>query len=224
FNEISPSSLVEHSRHMGLGRPTGIDYYGTEAGGSLPVPGNVSAAINNAIGQGDVQVSPIQMVRLVAGVANGGSVYQPYLVERIGGTDFTPLKTEFQPEVVDDINLSEQTLDIVHKGMCGVTQDEDLGTGFSSFGDAAYIACGKTGTAQTNRYPNAWFVAYAPADNPEIAVVVMAEQSREGADVAAPIVRRIMDAYFKQEWYGYPLWWNENEYVPVDIPVGATGG
>ncbi len=224
FNEVGPSALVEYSRRMGLGRPTGIDYYGPEAGGQLPVPASVSDAINNAIGQGDVQTSPIQMARAVAGVANGGTVYEPYLVRSIGGADFTPVETEFQPEVFGEMGLSEETLEVVQRGMCDVTQNETLGTGFSSFGNAAYIACGKTGTAQTSRYPNAWFVAYAPADNPQIAVVVMGEQSREGSDVAAPITRRIMDFYFGQEWFGYPLWWNENEYVPVDIPVGATGG
>jgi hypothetical protein len=67
-------------------------------------------------------------------------------------------------------------------------------------------------------------VAYAPADAPEIAVVVVAEQSREGADVAAPIVRRIMDHYFDAPILPYPDWWNSLEYIPVDIPIGATGG
>jgi penicillin-binding protein 2 len=224
YNEVTPAILVEYSRRMGLGRPTGIDYYGPEAAGSLIVPGNVSTAINDAIGQGDVQVSPIQMVRLVAGIANGGTVYQPYLVQRIGGTELTPLHEEFLPEVVGEMGLSEATLEIVRRGMCDVTQSEELGTGYWAFYETAYIACGKTGTSQTTRYPHAWFVAYAPAENPEIAVVVMSEYSREGADVAAPINRRIMDSYFNQPWPGYPRWWNTEPYVPVDIPVGATGG
>jgi penicillin-binding protein 2 len=224
FNEVGPSALVEYSRRMGLGSPTGISYYGPEAAGQLPVPRAVSEAINNAIGQGDVKVTPIQMAVLVAGVANGGRVYKPYLVQRVGGADFTPIESEFQPEVLREMGLSEATMAVVHEGMCAVPQDETYGTAYSAFDNAAYRVCGKTGTAQTDRYPTAWFVAYAPQDNPEIAVVVMAEQSREGSEVAAPIVRRIMDFYFDQPWYGYPRWWFENSYVPVTIPEGATGG
>jgi penicillin-binding protein 2 len=224
FNERGPSVLVEYSRRMGLGRPTGINYYGTEAGGQLTVPNSPSEAINNAIGQGDVQVTPIQFAALVAGIANGGTLYKPYLIQKIGGVDFTPVTFEAQPEVVGDMGLSEETLAVVHQGMCDVTTVPDLGTAETAFRGAAYIACGKTGTSQTNRYPNAWFVAYAPAENPQIAVVVLGEQSREGSEVAAPIVRRIMDFYFNQPWNGYPLWWNENSYVPLNIPEGATGG
>lgn len=224
FNERGPSTLVEYSRRMGLGRPTGLNYYGTEASGQLTVPNSPSEAINNAIGQGDVQVTPIQFAAVVAAFANGGTVYRPYLIQKVGGVDFTPLAFEAQPEVVSEMGLSEETLAVVHEGMCAVTQNEDLGTAYSAFWDAAYIACGKTGTAQTGRYPNAWFVAYAPADDPQVAVLVLGEQSREGSEVAAPIARRILDFYFQQPWNGYPLWWNENEYVPLNIPEGATGG
>lgn len=224
YNRVGQAALVEHARRMGLDEPTGINYYGPEAAGDIPVPGGVSAAINSAIGQGDVKVTPIQMARLVAGIANGGTVYKPYLVQQVGGADFTPVDFEAQPEVAVEMGLSQEVLDIVRAGMCEVTTNEDLGTGVSSFGSASYHACGKTGTAQTSRYPTAWFVAYAPAENPEIAVVVVAENSREGSDVAAPIVRRIMDIYFGEPRANYPDWWFENEYVPVDIPVGATGG
>jgi penicillin-binding protein 2 len=224
FNEVGPSTLVEYSRRMGLGSATGLDYFGTEASGQITVPNSPSEAINNAIGQGNVQVTPIQMARLVAGIANGGTVYKPYLIQKIGGVDFTPIVFEAQPEVVSEMGLSEETLEVVRKGMCDVTRDERLGTAYSAFDNAAYSVCGKTGTSQTNRYPNAWFVAYAPAEDPQIAVVVMAEQSREGSEVAAPIVRRILDFYFQQPWYGFPLWWFENEYVPLNIPEGATGG
>jgi penicillin-binding protein 2 len=224
FREVSPSAMVEYSRRMGLGSATGIDYYGREATGQITTPGSVSEAINDGIGQGNVQVTAIQMVRLVAGIANGGTLYKPYLVQRVGGLDFTPTTFEAQPEVVGDMGLSDETLAIVRAGMCAVTSDEELGTAYSAFSDATYSPCGKTGTAQTGRYPNAWFVAYAPADNPQIAMVVLGEQSREGSEVAAPIVRRVMDYYFGQEWNGFPPWWFENEYVPLNIPEGGTGG
>jgi penicillin-binding protein 2 len=224
FNEVGPSALVEYARRMGLGRATGLDYYGREASGQITVPGSPSEAINDAIGQGDVQVTPLQFVGLVAGIANGGTVYKPYLVQRIGGADFTPVTFEAQPEIMSEMGLSEEALATVRQGMCDVTGDERLGTAYSAFDNAAYKACGKTGTSQTSRYPNAWFVVYAPAENPQIAVVVMSEQSREGSEVAAPIARRILDFYFGEQWYGYPRWWFENSYVPLVIPEGGTGG
>ncbi len=224
YGEVGPSTLADFARMMGFGSPTGIGYYGPEAAGSIIVPDAVSQAINDAIGQGDVQVSPIQMVRMIAAVANGGTVYKPYLVQQVGGVDGQAVSFQAEPEIVDQMDVPPEVLRIVREGMCEVTTNKDLGTAVDSFGNASYHACGKTGTAQTDRYPNAWFVAYAPSDNPQIAVVVIAEQSREGADVAAPIVRRIMDYYFDAPVVDYPAWWHNLEYIPVDIPEGATGG
>jgi cell division protein FtsI/penicillin-binding protein 2 len=109
--------------------------------------------------------------------------------------------------------------------MCGVTTDTELGTAWFDFEETNYVACGKTGTAQTGRRePHGWFVSYAPQDDPQIAVVVIGEYSREGSEVAGPIARRIIDAYLKQPVYGYPRWWSEGPYAPLEIPEGTTGG
>jgi penicillin-binding protein 2 len=224
FSERGPTTLMDYARRMGLGAPTGINYYGTDAVGQLPTPNSVSAAINTAIGQGDVQVSPLQMVRLTAAIANGGTVYQPYLVEQVGGLDGTDVSFQAQPTVIGEIGIDEASLEIVRKGMCDVTTNETLGTAVWPFEGVTYHACGKTGTAQTSRYPNAWFVSYVPADNPQIAITVMAEQSLEGSQVAAPITRRIIDFYLNQPWPGYPPFWSEGPYTPLNIPQGGTGG
>ena len=122
------------------------------------------------------------------------------------------------------LGLRQDVIDVVQQGMCNVTADENLGTAQFVFEGAPYWACGKTGTAQTSLYPNGWFVAYAPQENPKIAIVVMAEASREGSEVAAPIVRRILDIYFNAPVEPYPKWWSEGPYVPLEIPEGATGG
>jgi penicillin-binding protein 2 len=224
-----PSVLVDYARRLGLGEPFGINYFGPEAPGQLPVPRGTSDAINSAIGQGDIKVSPLQMAVVTMAVANGGTVYRPYLVQRVGGADNTEIIFEAQPEVMHEAELSAEVLEIVREGMCAVTTDAELGTAAFPFENTPYVACGKTGTAQTSSYPDAWFVAYAPREDPQIAVAVIGERSREGADVAAPIVRRIMDFYLRDrypdyQWPGYPRWWNENEYIPLQIPVGATGG
>jgi penicillin-binding protein 2 len=219
-----PNVLADYARRMGLGSPTGLDVYTNEAAGNLAAPpGGADEAINNAIGQGNVQVSPIQMARLVAGIANGGTLYRPYLVERVGGVGGTEVTYQAQPTVVGEMGLSPQVIDIVRRGMCAVTTDRTFGTAWFVFDDAAYTVCGKTGTAQTDREPNAWFVAYAPADAPQVAVVVMVQYSREGSEVAAPIVRRILDAYFDQPYADFPDWWTE-DYVPLQIATGGTGG
>ena len=88
YNEVGPAALADYARAMGLGSATGIPFYGPEASGEILVPGAVSEAISDAIGQLDVKVSPLQMARMVAAVANGGTVYKPYLVQQVGGVDF----------------------------------------------------------------------------------------------------------------------------------------
>lgn len=224
FNLRQPDILTAYARRMGFGDPTGLDYYGTEADGSLPIPANPSQAINEAIGQGDVQVTLLQMVRSVAAIANGGTLYKPYLVQRVGGMDGMPLTQEFQPEVVGELDFSDQTMQILIDGMCQTTQDDFLGTAVWPFEETPYWACGKTGTAQTGRYSHAWFVAFAPAENPQIAIGVMVEQAGlEGSQVAAPITRRILDFYFNAPFWEYPPLWLD-PFTPLTVPEGGAPG
>lgn len=125
------------------------------------------------------------------------------------------------------MNLDNATLSVIREGMCGVVNNTELGTAsFVFFGytgrfekyNAPYVACGKTGTAQSGRVePYGWFVTYAPKDNPQIAIAAMVEFGREGSETAAPIVRRVLDAYFKAEPAPYPNWWNTLEYIPLEI-------
>lgn len=232
FNDRGPTTLVDYARRMGLGRKMGLEPIFVEAPGNIIPPRNVSEAINNAIGQGDVQTTPVQMAMMTAAIANGGKLYTPYIVEQIGGMDGSETTFEADPTVANELSLDQEALEITRQGMCLVTTDYDLGTAWFVFDDpengiptAPYTVCGKTGTAQTARIePHAWFVAYAPAENPEIAVAVMVEHSREGSEVAAPIVRRILDTYFDAPLAPFPQWWFNLEYIPLNIPQGGTGG
>jgi penicillin-binding protein 2 len=224
FNERGPDVLLDYARRMGLGSPAGLAPALPEVAGNLAAPDSVEAAINNAIGQGNVQLPPIQMAQAVAAVANGGTLYQPYLIERIGGQDGAEPELQATPTVIRDLGFSDETIQIIHDAMCQVTVDQELGTAWGAFENTNYWACGKTGTAQTARIePHAWFVVFAPADNPEIAVTVMVANSREGSEIAAPIARRIIDAYLGEPYNNYPPWW-QDPYVPLNIPVGGTGG
>jgi len=221
----NPNALVSYARDLGLGGATGLERIFGEASGSLPNPSAVEQGINEAIGQGGIQVTVIQMARLVASIANGGTLYKPFVVQKVGGEGGTAPTMEAQPVIVGDNGLSNAVLDEVRKGMCAVTTDTTLGTANFVFEEAAYTVCGKTGTAQSGRRePYGWFVAYAPAEDPQIALAVLVEYSREGSETAAPIVRRILDYYFDQPAYPYPDWWFENTYVPLEIPNNATGG
>ncbi|KXK23841.1 MAG: putative penicillin-binding protein [Chloroflexi bacterium OLB15] len=240
YRDRGPSTLTDYARRMGLGSQTGINVgILPEAAGNVPLPRGVDAAISEAIGQGDIQVSLIQMARMVAGIANGGALYEPFIVETVGREGETPV-FEFDPTITSEMNLSEETLEVVRHGMCQVTDSsvlgrtsgERLGTAWFVFTDpegvvAPYTVCGKTGTAQTGRAePHGWFVAFAPADDPQIAIAGVIEYGREGSETAAPIIRRILDEYFDvtpDQVAPYPEWWYENQYVPLNIPEGSTG-
>jgi penicillin-binding protein 2 len=216
YLQSGTNTISEYARRMGLGGPTGLTGY-LEAAGNVTDPTSVEQGINMAIGQ-EVQVTVLQMARMVAGVANGGTLYRPYIVQQVGEEIVN------QPLGVAQFDFTAETMAAIREGMCEVVSNEDLGTAFAVFEGAPYVACGKTGTAQSGRRePFGWFVAFAPADNPQIAVAAMVEYSREGSETAAPIVRRVMDAFFNAEPIGYPDWWNSGPYVPLDIPEGQTG-
>mgnify|MGYP005848387215 CR=1 FL=1 len=222
-----PNLLVRYSEQLGLGKRSGFNALSTEAGGNLAPPQEVTQAINNAIGQGDVQTTALQMARAVATIANGGTLYQPYIVKQVGGFDGTDVQETFEPRIVGTVDAIETAFNATRQGMCLVTTDRDLGTAYRVFNGAPYSTCGKTGTAQagvpgSGVPPHAWYVAFAPAEDPEIAIAIVTANSREGSEVSAPMVRRILDYYFGAPEAPFPSWW-EGEYVPVGEPTGLNG-
>ncbi|MCU0475264.1 MAG: penicillin-binding transpeptidase domain-containing protein [Anaerolineae bacterium] len=224
FNR-SGNLLADYARRLGMGEPYTIYPGLAEAAADLDNPASVARAINNSVGQGDVTVPPIQIAVMTATLANGGTAYRPYIVQQVGGFDGAPLVERFEPEILNEIDFAPGVLEEIQRGMCGTTTNEDLGTAYIRFNNAPYSSCGKTGTAQTARYPNAWYTAYAPADDPQIAITVVVSQSLEGSQVAAPIVRRVLDYYFNaQRIEPYPDWWAIAPYEPLNIPEGSTGG
>jgi len=162
-----------------------------------------SEEVNMSIGQGYVQVTPLQVVRWFSAIANGGSLPRPYLVSQVGLLG-DPMRTAYDP-IMTPLNIRDDVMDTIRDGLCGVTIISSLGTGTAEFVfDGSPLqtigVCGKTGTAQDEpRNSHAWFAAYAPRANPEIAVVVMVENSGQGSEVAAPIARDILEAYYGME-------------------------
>ena len=220
FSEVGPMSLVSYSQQLGMGRLYRVnEEIGVGDFGVLGEPVSADVLINSAIGQAPVAVPPIQIGLMTSVIANGGTVYNPYVIQQIGGFDGAEVTYTAQPEVLNTMQLNEGVLEEVREGMCGVVSNSDLGTADWVFETAQYTLCGKTGTAEAGYAPNAWFVAYTPANDPQLAVMVMVDQSREGAEVAAPIVRRILDQYYNVFVESFPGWW-DSEYNPLEIPVG----
>ena len=157
---------------------------------------------NMSIGQGYIQVTPLQVNRATAVIANGGTLCKPQL-----------LKNE-SPQCTD-IGLSQKTVDLVREGMHEACLSGGTGWPFFDFRvksndatatDSAHmikrieVGC-KTGTAESHKksgLPHAWFTVFAPYDNPEIVVTVMVEESGEGSNVAAPIAKELLKTYFER--------------------------
>lgn len=155
-----------------------------------------SDACQLAIGQGSMQATPIQIANVAATVVNGGTLYRPHIVEEIRSPRGKVLKT-FDHEIIRKVPVSQESLREVRTGMSQVTQPWGTAYGLAIPG---LPFAGKTGTAETEggNGPNTtWFVAWAPADHPKIALAVYMEKSGGyGASVAAPVAQHVIAEYF----------------------------
>ena len=191
---------------FGLGEPTGIDLPG-EASGLLPdaawkkkTTGQswyLGDTYHASIGQGDLLVTPLQMLRDTAVIANGGKLLEPQIVNKIVSPDGTVVKS-FGSRIERQDFIPASVIKTVQEGMRMTVTD---GSARSIFPNYPIQVAGKTGTAQflDNQKTHAWFECYAPYDNPQIAIIVMVEGGGEGFDVAAPVAKDIMSYYFNQK-------------------------
>jgi penicillin-binding protein 2 len=198
------SRLAKWAKQMGLGSPTGIDLP-NEGTGLMPspewkmrlfkTPWYPGETVSVAIGQGQVNATPLQMARMVAVIANGGRLVSARLARKAPGTLPPPA----------DLGIRPETIAVVRDGMRAVVAG---GTGARAR-LATVDVCGKTGTAQVvaksrlEKSPNAeemqphgWFVAFAPADEPRIALAVLVEHGKSGSASAAPVARQILAHFF----------------------------
>ena len=188
--------IREMATRFGFNEPLPFDI-GTEAS-AYPEIGedNQPFQAYSAIGQGDVIATPLQMALVAAGVANGGEVPRPRLVKEVLDPSGEKVE-EFEPEVMDTA-MSPDVAETVTEMMVAVVRS---GTGTAAQLPGVEVA-GKTGTAQTGtgEAPHAWFISFAPADDPEIAVAVIVENGgaygseATGGRVAAPVARAVMEA------------------------------
>lgn len=213
-----PDLQADYAETLGFGAASGMGGLGIEAPGDVAHPNEITQAINNAIGQGSVGVTVLQMAQLTALIANGGTLWQPYVVSHIGEAGQPGYQVENEATVKAALDIDPSALAIARDGMCQVTTDETLGTAAFVFRYAetppTYTICGKTGTAETLGNPHAWFVAYYPRENPQIAFAGVMAHSREGSEVVAPIIRRILDDYVGAPRNPFPEWWQDG-YIPL---------
>ena len=199
--------MNEYARKLGFGALSGVELPGEKAGilagrdyceekGILWNPGDVLQA---AIGQSYNQFTPLQLCGYVATLANGGVRCRPHLLKSVKSYDYAETVYEEQPEVVESLELKDGTLEAILTGMRLVCQAG--GTAAATFATFEPPVAAKTGSAQTTangRPANGVFVAFAPFDNPEVAIAVVVERGGAGSRVA-PIARDILEAYFMNQ-------------------------
>lgn len=209
--------LAEFARYFGLGTKTGIELQGETAGvladretkkqkHSDDQNWNPGNTLNASIGQGDNEFSPLQMARYISMLANGGHKIDVSIVKTIRNSDgseasreeinkFVNKKLGLEEDTQEEKQLNQNYLNAVLQGMKSVTSDTG-GTAYVRFKDFNISVGGKTGSAEApNNQVHAWFVGFAPFENPEIAIVVMVENGGHG-NYTAEVVRDIMGEYF----------------------------
>jgi penicillin-binding protein 2 len=218
-NEMGIDNISSFMGRLGFGSRTGIDIDG-ESEGVLPSQEwkrkrfkkpeqqkwYAGETISIGIGQGYNAYTPIQLAHATAIVASGGVVFRPHLVKFITDTK-TGNRTLIEPRPTRNLDLKPEHVEVIKSAMVGVNRE---GTGARAFAGAEYISAGKTGTAQVYSLKgaeykagsvkkelrdHALFVAFAPADNPKIALAVLVENGGFGAQAAAPIARQVLDYY-----------------------------
>ncbi len=225
FEGLGEARLSVYSRLFGLGEPTGIDLP-NEAAGLAPESfrtwkrlnwgqsWSTGDTYNLSIGQGFLEVTPLQMLNATAAVANGGTLYRPQLLLKITDRDGTVLR-DFQPEVVRYLPIDLAHLATVREGMeAAVEYGTAIPAQVTVAGKRIRVA-GKTGTAEffcpedeqrrgicRGGQPlpaHAWFSAFAPVESPEIALIVYIYNGGEGSLTAVPIAHDILEWYFQRK-------------------------
>lgn len=228
-------NLSKYALHFGLGNKTGIELPNEKSGvaasketyakirnGATMGPGDT---LNASIGQGDNNFTPMQIAKYISSIANGGTVVNPTIIKSVLNSDGTEVsKDEIRKytneklgivDTDDGITISDESIEVAKEGM-RMAASEAGGTAYNIFKNFNIEVAGKTGSAEAgkdsngNDLVNAWFVCFAPFDNPEVAVVVMIENGGHG-NYAAEVARDVLIQYFGM-----------NESTDVDESMEAT--
>jgi penicillin-binding protein 2 len=216
--KVGVDGISHYAHELGLGRKTGISLAHEKSGIVPPtswkkrllgVPWYSGETLSLAVGQGYLNTTPLQLVMLISAIANGGKIYLPQVVERVENIYGKTLR-EYPTMEVRRIDISENTLRVIREALKGAVNDP-RGTGWGCALKEVKVA-GKTGTAQVVRMPenfkkgdmnrmpwrlrdHAWFVAYAPCEDPQISIAVLVEHGGFGAAAAVPIAKKVIEGY-----------------------------
>lgn len=205
---VGIEKLSDWAHRFGLGEKTGIEISGEVSGqiasarareerGKVWYPGETLSA---AIGQSDTMVTPIQLANYVAQLVNHGVRYKPHLLKSVRDPETNEEIMETAPEIAGEIKLSEETYKAIIEGMHKGAQ-EPGGTSYSVFGSYPVSVGGKTGSAQAPGGSHAVYVAFAPIDDPEVAVAVVVENGGQGSRIPG-VAKAVFDAYFSASFEG----------------------
>lgn len=199
--------LRVYAEYFGLGVKTGTEIYEEKGNMSNPtdferlhqgvkwMDGNTVAA---SIGQLDDSFTPVQLASYCTTLANDGKRYRARLVQKITNYNGTEVIEEYEPEVMMDAQIDSWVMETVKGGMRNAAHSPN-GTAYSVFGDYGIQICAKTGTAETDKdSANITFIAFAPADDPQVAVAVVMQYADKGS-YAMNVAKDFFDAYFEEE-------------------------
>ncbi|MEA5604721.1 penicillin-binding protein 2 [Nostoc sp. UHCC 0252] len=201
---VGGPTLIEWTRKYGFGKKTGFEFADEEAKGLVPdetwkqkawkIPWTVGDSINMSIGQGALQTTPLQVAIMFAVPANGGYLVQPHLLK----------DNEEAKSWRESLNMKPTTISVLRQGLRKVVSE---GTGKALMQPTVPPVAGKSGTAEAwkgrVKQNHAWFGAYAPLEQPEVAIVAFAEHSGGGGgSIAAPMILQIMEEYFQRKYPG----------------------
>jgi penicillin-binding protein 2 len=215
FAGVGIDKINQYAKDFGFGQKTGIELPGEQIG-VIPAPDwkqqqwpdepwSIGDTLNTSIGQGYDLVTPLQLVNATAAIANGGTLYEPQLVDQVVDAQGNVVE-QFDPKVLATVPVSAENLAMIREGMrLAVTNGTSTKINLPNVEVA-----GKTGTAEfgkkdpvtgTYESSHAWFISFAPYNDPEIALVVLVEggaNQLEGSSTAVPIAAKIMQYYFSQ--------------------------
>ncbi len=202
---LGVEKLAEYLSKFGFGKPTEVDLP-EEAQGQIPDPAwkeetkgepwYLGDTYHMAIGQGDVLVTPLQMANATASIANGGTLFKPHLVRKITDLGDNLIK-EIGSEVLNKDFINSGNISIVREGM----REAVVSGSARMLSSLPVAAAGKTGTAEfgTGKEKHAWFSAFAPFDNPQVAMSIIIEGGGEGSTYAVPVANDFLKYYFTKQ-------------------------
>lgn len=214
--KLGINTLADYARLFGLGETTGIGI-NNESAGTVPTREwhnkqskegfQGGFTLSTSIGQGDVKTTPLQIAMIYAALANGGTLYYPQIIDRIETADGTPIFT-YPKRVRTKLPFKRETIMTINQGLDMVVNSES-GTAYNYRLSNINVA-GKTGSAQVisrrvksaavdfKYRDHAWFAAFAPIENPQIAVAVFLEHGGAGSSNAAPVAMEVIERYFRE--------------------------